>query len=476
MLRKVERRRPGRGVGFAVALALVVGCADEPTAPLHDGEEPRDDVPAFAVRLTCTVDVRAGSMECDPSSHSGANGPSMNLIVGSQHRFVRMATTAAPEFDGPYWNANVTVQNLTLQPMATLDGTSPDPEGVRVFFMDEPSNGVTISNHDGADTFLGSGLQKYYAYAGSLLGPDGILSQGEVSSPKPWRFELNGATEFRFSVLISTTVPDPGAYGVHLTRVVGGAYHTCGDGSDGRVYCWGQNNFGQVGDGTTSNRYTPVAVVAPGGIALSGVSSHGNAMHTCAIGADAGVYCWGQNDKGQLGDGTTTMRTAPVVVPAPPGVTFSGVSAGGSHTCAHGSDGELYCWGYNGYGQVGSGSTSVTAPVTRVDAPTGVEFSGVAAGFLHTCARGSDSKVYCWGSNTGGALGLGSTTPDRSPTPVPVDLPAVNVLGVAAGSQVGCVATDAGVYCWGSGSVGQLGDGMKRNQAAPVLVAGTRGP
>lgn len=160
-------------------------------------------------------------------------------------------------------------------------------------------------------------------------------------------------------------------------------------------------------------------------------------------------------------------------MPAPANVTFSGVSAGGSHTCAHGSDGELYCWGYNAAGQLGTGSTSITTPVTPVSAPDEVTFSGVDAGFSHTCARGPDSNLYCWGNNSVGALGNGTTV--NSLTPAAVSLPDVNVLNVSAGSNYTCAATDEGAYCWGSGASGQLGDGMNRNQTLPVLVAGTRG-
>src|SRR5690606_39975205 len=101
-LRKVERGLPGRVLGLAVVLAFVAACADEPTMPLDAGADPRDDAPAFAVELTCRVDVRAGSMEYDPSSPSAMYGPSMNLIVGSLHRFLLLAITAAPALDGQY--------------------------------------------------------------------------------------------------------------------------------------------------------------------------------------------------------------------------------------------------------------------------------------------------------------------------------------------------------------------------------------
>src|SRR5690606_35505708 len=119
------------------------------------------------------------------------------------------------------------------------DGETAEAEGVRIFFVDEPNNGVEVLNHDGEGMFTGSEPRKYYAYAGAAeLGSDEILRQGETSSAKTWRFQLNGAETFRFSVLVWTKVPDPEAYSVHLTRISAGGLHTCGDGSDGKVYCW----------------------------------------------------------------------------------------------------------------------------------------------------------------------------------------------------------------------------------------------
>src|SRR5690606_13354102 len=111
-----------------------------------------------------------------------------------------------------------------------------------------------------------------------------------------------------------------------------------------------------------TERWTPVAVQAPEGVVLSGVVA--GAWHTCAHGSDDELYCWGANADGQLGDGTTTDRSTPVAVQAPAGVMLSGVVAGGWHTCAHGSDGKLYCWGWNVDGQLGDGTnTSRLTPV-----------------------------------------------------------------------------------------------------------------
>src|SRR5690606_32002088 len=237
-LRMTERRlwssSKSPALGLAMAALLAAACADELVGPQDTPAVIAEEAPSFAVHLTCTVNVTAESMSCDPSSPTTpAGGPSMNLIVGSQHQFVRMANDA-PTVSGGVWSADVTVQNLTLQPMGTADGEAADGAGVRVFFVDEPNNGVAVSNHDGTDTFLGGEPAKYYGYTGAALGDDGILSSGETSKSKTWEFELNGAEEFVFSVLISTEVPDPTAYAVRMTRVSLGYGHSCAEGSDGK--------------------------------------------------------------------------------------------------------------------------------------------------------------------------------------------------------------------------------------------------
>src|SRR5690606_4986350 len=370
----------------ACLLLLAAACADEPTVPLRGEDVAIGDAPAFETLLACAVDVRAGSMECEPSSPSGAaDGPDMNLIVGSQHHLVRLANDP-PSIVGDVWTAYVTVQNLTLQPMGTLDGETPSANGVRIFFFNEPTNGVVVSNHDGTEPFIDSNPAKYYAYTGADLGGDEILAPAEVSEPKGWVFELNGATEFVFSVLISTTVPDPTNVTASLVRVVTGGFHSCGEDPYGRVSCWGDNRFGQVGDGTTTTqRHVPTQVAAPKGVTLSGVvAGH---FHTCAEGSDGKVYCWGQNMVGQLGDGSTTNRLAPVAVSAPPNVTLSRLSAGDHHTCANGSDDEIYCWGSNFFGALGDGTKTDSWTPVAVSSPDSVQLVGPEAGGFHTCAR-----------------------------------------------------------------------------------------
>jgi alpha-tubulin suppressor-like RCC1 family protein len=143
---------------------------------------------------------------------------------------------------------------------------------------------------------------------------------------------------------------------VTLTDLTAAGAHTCAQGSNGQAYCWGGNFSGQLGDGTTTDRLTPTAVSAPAGVTLSGLTA--GQSYTCALGSNGQAYCWGDNLRGSLGDGTTTHRPTPTAVSAPAGVTLTGLTVGSRHTCAQGSNGPAYCWGGNFYGELGDGTTT----------------------------------------------------------------------------------------------------------------------
>jgi hypothetical protein len=209
--------------------------------------------------------------------------------------------------------------------------------------------------------------------------------------------------------------------------------------SPGALYCWGYNGFGQVGNGTTANQPTPVAVGgALAGVTVSQVSAWN--YHTCAVSSAGALYCWGNNSNGQLGDGSTTNSSSPVaaVGGALAGVTVSQVSVGENHTCAV-SAGALYCWGHNGSGQLGDGTlTSRPSPVAVAGGVlAGVTVTQVSAGSEYTCAASAAGAGSCWGRNEFGQLGDGSTT-DR-PRPV-----AVNVVALTAPQAPTGVTATAG--------------------------------
>ena len=247
-----------------------------------------------------------------------------------------------------------------------------------------------------------------------------------------------------------------------LMSLAVGLYHTCALKGDGTAYCWGDNTYGELGDGSTTSHATPTAV----GGGLKFVSLTAGLAHTCGLTSGNVAYCWGDNSYGELGDGSTTQRTTPVAVGG--GNVFARLSAGVGYTCGLTSGGSGYCWGLNSSGQLGFGSTaSRSSPVAVAGAIT---FASLQAGGDHTCGLTGSGAAYCWGFNFGGELGDGTTTDHTTPVPVTGGITFASVL---AGGQHTCALTGAGTaYCWGFDTYGQLGDGSAANQSAPVAASG----
>jgi alpha-tubulin suppressor-like RCC1 family protein len=248
--------------------------------------------------------------------------------------------------------------------------------------------------------------------------------------------------------------------------IAAGWEHTCAVLPGGTVKCWGVNTHGQLGDGTETNRKTPVTVTG-----LTGVTAvDASFWHTCAV-AGGAVSCWGMNNLGQLGDGTTTSSSAPVSVAGITGATA--VAAGGGFTCALEAGGSVKCWGSNVYGQLGDGGvagSSSSAPVS-VAGITGA--TAVAAGGGFTCALEAGGSVKCWGSNVYGQLGDGTTTDAFTPVTV---AGLTGVTAITAGENHTCASEAGGsVKCWGWNIGGQLGDGSTTNRKTPVTVVGLTG-
>ena len=256
-----------------------------------------------------------------------------------------------------------------------------------------------------------------------------------------------------------------------FTAVSSSTYHTCGVTTARAAYCWGRNANGQLGDGSTTGELNPVLVTAPAGVSFAAVSAR--FLHTCGVTAAGAAYCWGFNGSGQLGDGTTTQQLTPVLVVAPAAVSFAAVSTGISHTCGVTPAGAAYCWGDNANGQLGDGSTTGELTPVLVAAPAGVSFAAVSAGTSHTCGVTAAGAAYCWGFNADGELGDGSGTGQLTPVPVAAP-PGVSFLAVSVGGNHSCGVTASGAaYCWGSNGAGELGDGTTTNQLSPVQVAGS---
>jgi alpha-tubulin suppressor-like RCC1 family protein len=257
--------------------------------------------------------------------------------------------------------------------------------------------------------------------------------------------------------------------------VAAGYKHACALLQNGTVQCWGDNSYGELGDGnailspqrggpSTAHSSIPVTVV---GISTAVAITASDGYHSCAVLQDGAMRCWGDNVAGQLGDGSRTTAITPVTVT---GITTAvAVSSGDFHTCALLRDGTVSCWGLNYSGQLGDG--------TGLDSNTPVMVRGistaaaVSAGVIHTCAVLQDGTARCWGNNSAGQDGDGTTT--DAFTPVSVSNITTATGAVAAGNNDSCVLLRGGlVKCWGMNTYGELGNGTTADAHTPTTVVG----
>jgi len=198
-----------------------------------------------------------------------------------------------------------------------------------------------------------------------------------------------------------------------VSVIAAGAGHTCALGRNGGLKCWGANTYGQLGDGTLENRSAPVEV---SGLTVGVHSIAAGGSHTCAIVSGTILKCWGWNAFGQLGDSTPTDKTVPVDVKWLAG-TAAYVSAGADFTCAIMRAGNLRCWGNNTFGQLGDGTTTIRHTPINVQGLT-YKVLLLSAGYYTTCAVTVDGKMQCWGNNLFGQLGNGATVNSSAPVEV----------------------------------------------------------
>jgi alpha-tubulin suppressor-like RCC1 family protein len=265
--------------------------------------------------------------------------------------------------------------------------------------------------------------------------------------------------------LLRGTIPS----GATIGKISVGAFHACALASNNAAYCWGNGSQGQLGNSASANLRTPVAVSQgqiPSGVTLTQISAAFN--HSCALGSNGAAYCWGYNGQGQLGndDEGGSDRYVPTAVSQgarPSGVTYTKLSASVAHACAIGSNGWIYCWGANpayGLGDGTSTNRDVPVAVSGAKVPSGVTFSEVATGWNHTCALGSNSYVYCWGTG----FAAGGSSPSAI-IEVPTVLPALSgkpegfsISQLTANWDHTCgLGTDKLVYCWGKNQFFSLG-------------------
>ncbi|MBA2459963.1 MAG: chromosome condensation regulator RCC1 [Gemmatimonadales bacterium] len=261
--------------------------------------------------------------------------------------------------------------------------------------------------------------------------------------------------------------PVPVAGSLRFSQVSAGVYHSCGVTTDRRVYCWGDNVFGQLGDGTTMQRLTPVPVA--GGRRFRTVDAGRGA--TCGVSyPDNRPFCWGANGKGQLGDGTTTARLTPRLVVG--GHLFRQVHIGRIHTCGVTLNDQVLCWGSNEEdGRLGDGSPRGTVRPSPAPVAGDRRYRQVDVGENHVCAVTTGDRAFCWGNGQGGQIGDGNALNRFTPRAV---VGGLNFTRVSVGTGASCGETAGNrAYCWGLNNYGQAGDGSSESTPRrPVAVAG----
>ncbi|HTR57390.1 MAG TPA: Ig-like domain repeat protein [Casimicrobiaceae bacterium] len=273
----------------------------------------------------------------------------------------------------------------------------------------------------------------------------------------------NNSGQLGYGVSVRQSMPgDVIGVASGVSAMAGGWTHTCAVVGPGAAKCWGNNQWGQLGDGTLSSATVPVDVVGLG----SGVSQVSAAYyHTCAI-VNGGAQCWGSGLFGALGDGTTNDSATPVPVTGL-GSGVTAIAAGVDHTCAA-VGGAAKCWGFNDTGQLGNGTTTMSSqPVDVIGLGSGV--TSISAGVHHSCAV-ANGAVKCWGQNVNGELGNGTVV--SSTTSVGVTGLSSGATVVAVGDGHSCAIVYGAIKCWGYNPYGELGNGTTVTSLLPVDVAG----
>ena len=476
----------------------------------------RQDGQPFTRSLNYTVDQTLTRDAESETSHSvdfntgeGGPRPDPQQVAYPYGRAKRPSPNPVREgylFDGwfigevAYDFSKPVTGNLTL----TAKWTRQDPNNT---WSISPDKGSQLGKQTTAITppAARSGI-RFSQVSGSTEKPSFSLAVGSDGNAYAWGYNYygqlgNGTTGGYQTTPVMVRTPDRKTYpdlpeDFTYVQVSAGNAHSLAVGSDGYVYAWGRNNYGQLGNNSSYDSKVPVRVHDPAnptdtskGLKATQVS--GGYSHSLAVGSDGYVYAWGLNNYDQLGNNSSYDSKVPVRVrdPANPTDTSKGlkatqVSAGSWHSLAVGSDGYAYAWGYNYWGQLGnntSGNSSVPVlvrdPANPTDTSKGLQAVQVSGGGDHSLAVDKDGQTWSWGRNDHGELGNGTSsgTNDSNPVPVRVRYPAnagtVTATQVSAGTFHSlAVDKDGNTYAWGLNNSGQLGNKTRSNRLIPVKV------
>lgn len=359
-------------------------------------------------------------------------------------------------------------------------------------------NNATANANRPAVVQVGSYISKR-SFSSISLGSDNTCAAGTDGKAYCWGAGVSGklgnGSVDRAVPLATNTLSIPGEQFLHVAT---GVSHSCGLALSGKVYCWGQNNEGQLGNGSNVMSAVPVEVDTN----IVGLNDPGTGdneflgfksisvgfSHTCALYANGIAYCWGYGLFGQLGGGSTLSQSRPAAVSG--SLTFKQIDTGDYHTCGIATNNKAYCWGWGALGRLGNGSTDNKLVPTQVDTSLNTEiaarpeelFNVIRPGTDHTCMSTIGKSIYCWGSGLDGRLGIDDSTEATKLYPATVDTALLadtsGIASLESGKDHSCLVTNYGkVACWGAGLKGRLGDGDFLDKAVPVIVdfSGTSG-
>ncbi len=298
-----------------------------------------------------------------------------------------------------------------------------------------------------------------------------VASGGGV---KCWGYNNNGQLGSGSSVFLSLTPVNVLGLASGIAAVAAGGQHACALTTGGGVKCWGLNSSGQLGNGSTNDSRVPVDVV---GLTTGVIAITAGYEHTCALTTSGGAKCWGSNRSRQLGNGPQSVSVIPPDSSTPVDVAgltsgVTSISASVQHTCAVTSGGGAKCWGAELHGELGNGPQNIVniAALDVVGLTAGV--LAVSAGSEDTCALTDAGGVKCWGANYEAQLGSGAIS-NESQSPVDVVGLAGGISAITSGFDHSCALTIAGgIKCWGHNWYGVLGDGSETDRSSPVNVVG----
>jgi alpha-tubulin suppressor-like RCC1 family protein len=450
----------------------------------HDnGPGVADDTFSFDVTVSAFNVPGASSWTSDSPA---ANGPASGSYAPASYTFAWPAQRS----DGMLNGAAVTFRDATDATLAaTVEVAAPAlPAGPPVAWGrgndGQLGDGTTVGSRVTPGAVDVSGVLAGKDLIAIAAGESHCVALSSEGRAYGWGYNFFG------QMGIGTAVPrQPVPVAVHsggalagktIVQIKAGLHHCLALSTEGKVYAWGHNDSWALGDGTFTQRNTPIAVNMSGALAGKSVKAiAAGYLHNVVLTTDGRLFAWGENSSGQLGDGTFTSRSAPVAVVmtgALSGRTVAGIAAGREHSLAVTSDGRVFAWGLNGSGQLGDGTqTNRNAPtaVSVAGALAGKIVTAVDAGYAQTLALASAGELLTWGSNAKGQLGDGTTTNRLLPGAVSMNgaLAGKTPVLVAAGRDH-CLAlsSDGRVYGWGDNAYGQLGDGTTAMRSSPVAV------